>query len=108
MKLHLVYSFLPYDMTFHLCDLTKKVGHPCPIPKGTLSVSVPTKIPNYAPKVSLFVHVMILLVIDACTVLYYHSLTTYYHLKQGDYQGHIIVTDQNQQELSCIDLKLTL
>ena len=58
MKLHLVYLFLPYDMMFHLCDLTKKVGHPCPIPKGTLNVSVPTKVPKIAPKVSLlYIHV---------------------------------------------------
>lgn len=27
---------------------------------------------------------------------------------QGDYQGKVTATDQNDQELACIDMKLTL
>ncbi len=65
-------------------------------------------------------------ILVTCT-LYIHFYTySYVHLKelclyhgyrvfrkknlflQGDYQGKVTATDQNDQELACIDMKLTL
>ncbi len=51
-EINLIYGgFLPYTMSYDLCDLTKKIDHACPLSKGVVHVSVPTKIPKEAPKV---------------------------------------------------------
>lgn len=48
----ITYNIFPYKITYNLCDLTKKVNHTCPLKKGKVSITVPTKIPKEAPKVS--------------------------------------------------------
>ena len=51
-NVQVTYNGFPFEKSYDLCTLTKKVNYPCPLKQGKVHVSLPVKVPSIAPKVS--------------------------------------------------------
>ncbi len=89
-EINLTYEgIVPFKTKSKLCDLTKKVNYPCPLPKGVVHVSVPTKIPKEAPTVLLSYWPYNR---DLCMYSQYYSCWPYRTCIAGNFRGQNICT----------------
>ena len=116
MKVSLMYKgFLPIhtEYTFDLCELLQDMKKSCPVPKGIFDITMDTKVPMDVLAVSRRERVVLILnnsLASFSVILYANSVSKHNKshcsnliLLQGYYSGNGTATDQNNQEIFCIN-----